>query len=318
MNSLVVGLGNIGLRHVQGLSKLDEKNINNYLFDISKRYLLKFKNEINDLKKKVNFFFISGDFESIKNINFDITIISTTADVRVKSLLLILNKVNTKLILLEKPICHSIHDLDLLKNIPSKKIFVNFPKRYCEWHIKIKNKIQKDYPKEVLNVLVTGKKWGIACNISHFVDLINMWTNCYPLSVNTKSLGNWENSKRKRFYELNGSIQIFFQNNHKLELFSDNKYDELKINICNKLNKKICTIDYNKGYAKFEDEETIYGKTKFQSESTNELYTILTKEKKHDICNLDLAVKCYDKILNSLIHHWNKQNNSNVKKIMIT
>jgi len=50
MNSLVVGIGNTGLRHVQGLSKLDEKNINIYLFDISKKYLLKYKNEINDLK----------------------------------------------------------------------------------------------------------------------------------------------------------------------------------------------------------------------------------------------------------------------------
>ena len=318
MKSLVVGAGNIGIRHIQGLSKLDEKNINIYLFDISKEYLSRFKNEINDLKKKVNFIFITGDFESIKNINFDITIISTTADSRVKSLLLILNKINTKLILLEKPICHSIGDLNLLQNISSKKIFINFPSRYCDWHIKIKNKIQKDYPHEILNVLITGRNVGIACNISHYVDLINMWTKCYPLSVNNSYLGNWKNSKRKGFYELEGSIQIFFQNNHKLELFSDNKYDEFKISICNKLNKKICTIDYNKGYAKFEDEEIIYGKIKFQSESTNKLYTILTKEKKHDICNLDLAVKCYDKILNSLIDHWNKKNNSNVEQIMIT
>ena len=318
MKSLVVGVGNIGLRHIQGLSKLDEKNINIYLFDISKQYLSRFKNEINDLKKKVNFFFISGDFESIKNINFDITIISTTADSRVKSLLLILNKINTKLILLEKPICHSINDLNLLQNISSKKIFINFPRRYCDWHIKIKNKIQKDYPHEILNVLITGKNLGIACNISHYVDLINMWTKCYPLSVNNSYLGNWKNSKRKGFYEVEGSIQIFFQNNHKLELFSDNKYDALKISIYNKSNKKICTINDNKGYAKFEDEETIYGEIKFQSESTNKLYTILTKEKKHDICNLDLAIKCYDKILNSLIDHWNKKNNSNVEQIMIT
>ena len=58
MKSLVVGVGNIGLRHIQGLSKLDEKNINIYLFNISNQYLSRFKNEINDLKKKVNFIFI--------------------------------------------------------------------------------------------------------------------------------------------------------------------------------------------------------------------------------------------------------------------
>ncbi len=318
MKSLVIGVGNIGLRHIQGLSKLNEKNINIYLFDNSKRYLSRFKNEINDLKKKINFIFVSEDFENIKNINFDITIISTTADTRVNSLLLVLQKINSKLILLEKPICNSLNDLNLLENISSKKIFVNFPRRYSDWHIKINNKIQKDYPNETLNVLMTGNNLGIACNISHCVDLINMWTKCYPLSVNNSRLDNWKNSKRKGFYELDGHIQIFFQNNHKLEIFSDNKFDEFLISIFNKSNKKICTIDESKGYAKFEDEEIIHGKLKFQSEITDKLYRILTNENKYNVCNLDLSIKCYDKILNSLIDHWNKKNNSNVKEIMIT
>ena len=43
------------------------------------------------------------------------------------------------------------------------------------------------------------------------------------------------------------------------------------------------------------------GKLKFQSEITDKLYRILTNENKYNVCNLDLSIKCYDKILNSLI-----------------
>ena len=51
---------------------------------------------------------------------------------------------------------------------------------------------------------------------------------------------------------------------------------------------------------------------------TGKLYKILKKENHTDICNLDLAVKSYEKILKSLIEYWNKKNNSNEKQIMIT
>ena len=33
MNALIIGLGNIGLRHLQGLSNLNNDEINVYLFD---------------------------------------------------------------------------------------------------------------------------------------------------------------------------------------------------------------------------------------------------------------------------------------------
>ena len=35
MNALIIGLGNIGLRHLQGLSNLNNDEINVYLFDKS-------------------------------------------------------------------------------------------------------------------------------------------------------------------------------------------------------------------------------------------------------------------------------------------
>ena len=317
MKSLIIGFGNIGLRHAQGLSKIDEKNIDIYVLENSKRYVSRFKKDITDLKKKINLFFVK-DLGKVKNTNFDLIIISTNADIRVKLLLKIINEINSNLILLEKPICNSIEDLNLLKNIDPRKIFVNFPRRYCDWHLKINDKIQKDYSHQTLNVLMTQNNLGIACNISHYIDLMNMWTNCIPVSVDNSYLSNWKNSKRNGFYELDGKIKVFFQKDHKLELISNDKYNGLKINILDKKNKEICSIDYIKGFAKFSDGEIITGKSRLQSEMTGKLYEILIKESHTEICNLDLAIKSYEKILRSLIEYWNKKNNSNEKQIMIT
>ena len=52
MKSLIIGFGNIGVRHAQGLSKIDEKNIDIYVLENSERNALKFEKDIGDLKKK--------------------------------------------------------------------------------------------------------------------------------------------------------------------------------------------------------------------------------------------------------------------------
>ncbi|MBD1134904.1 Gfo/Idh/MocA family oxidoreductase [Pelagibacterales bacterium SAG-MED47] len=318
MKALILGVGNIGFRHAQGLSRFSDKTSDIYLFDVSERYKTLFNKDIQILKNKTNIYFVEDNFEKIKDIDFDITIISTTADTRVHSLELALQKIKTKFILIEKPICNSIKDLEILKKLNSKNIFINFPRRYCEWHNKISKKIKRDYANEILNVLITGKNLGIACNISHYVDLMNMWTNTFPLRVENKDLEDWKNSKRKGFFEVDGCFDIFFQNNHLLKLISNEKYNYHEINIRNKYMKNICTINYSKGYAKFSDQEMIYGKSKFQSESSHILYENLKTKKKYEISDLSLGVKCYDKILCSLIDHWNKKNNSSVSEIKIT
>ena len=76
-------------------------------------------------------------------------------------------------------------------------------------------------------------------------------------------------------------------------------------------------IDYEKGLATFEDKTFKKGDLKLQSESTNVLYNKLVN-KDNEICNLETAVKCYEKVLISLIKYWNKTQKTNFKQIMIT
>lgn len=317
MNALIIGLGNIGLRHLQGLSNLNNDEINVYLFDKSNKYFSKFKNELKSLEKKIAINFVSNNINNLSKINFDITIISTDASQRIEILNNIVDSFNSRFILLEKPICNSIKDLEILKKSNFKNVYVNFPRRYCNWHNKIKKKIINDYSNHKLKVEITGRNLGIACNISHYVDLIHSWTGQYPIDINHSELSNWKKTKREGFFDLDGKIKVTFRKNHVLNICSDVKYNSTKINITGD-NNNICLIDYKKGSAIFKDKVILNGNYKLQSDTTNVLYEKLINKKIDQICDLKTAVRCYEKILYSFIEHWNKRNKSNLKQIMIT
>ena len=167
------------------------------------------KKDLIDIQNQSKIFFVK-DIIDVHKINFDIVIVSTTANNRGKILNSILNQLKFEFIIIEKPICNSLNDLELLKNIANKKIFVNFPHRYCDWSLKVKKRIQDYFCNKKLKIIVTGRELNIACNVSHFVDLVNMWTGSLPISVNNSNLKNWVASKREGFFELEGGIDISF------------------------------------------------------------------------------------------------------------
>ncbi|MDC3043069.1 Gfo/Idh/MocA family oxidoreductase [Candidatus Pelagibacter sp.] len=316
MKALIIGVGNIGMRHIQGLSKLKDDQKHIYLFDLNKTYRLRFENELSKLQDKLNYFFVQN-IQEVKNINFDLVIISTTANNRGKILNSILNELKFEFIVIEKPICNSLDDLEILKKISNKKIFVNFPHRYCDWNLKIKKKIKEYFFNQKLEVFITGSNLNIACNISHFIDLVNMWTGSLPISVHHSDLNKWVKSKRDGFFELDGCISITFQNDHKLTIIQDQKYENQIIKIQSEQKENCCLINYLEGFAKFGKSEKLLGNIKYQSDSTDILYKKLNSLN-HEVTNLKLSVECYSMVLKRLIEFWNQKKNTNENKIIIT
>lgn len=316
MKALIIGVGNIGMRHIQGLSKLKDDQKHIYLFDLNKTYRLRFEYELSKLQDKLNYFFVQN-IQEVKNINFDLVIISTTANNRGKILNSILNELKFEFIVIEKPICNSLDDLEILKKISNKKIFVNFPHRYCDWNLKIKKKIKDYFFNQKLEVFITGSNLNIACNISHFIDLVNMWTGSLPISVHHSDLNKWVKSKRDGFFELDGCISITFQNDHRLTIIQDQKYENQIIKIQSEQKENCCLINYLEGFAKFGKSEKLLGNIKYQSDSTDILYKKLNSLN-HEVTNLKLSVECYSMVLKRLIEFWNQKKNTNETKIIIT
>ena len=312
MKFLIIGIGNIGLRHVQALSNLSENNLEFYLFDKN----ISNEERFNRPKRNIIFKKIKS-LNELTSINFELTIISTTTTDRVKILSNINKSINSKYIIIEKPISQSVYELKDLRKLKSDKIFVNFPRRYCDWHKKIKEKLNKDYISKNFRIEVSGGEIGLACNACHFVDLINFITNKLPYKVIIDKLGNWHKSKRDGFFEVEGSLKIDFEDNITLIIRSLNKKKNLEINFYDSRNNQILSIDYVNGFAKFSDGKIIEGRIKFQSESTHLFFNLIKKNDKN-LCKLDKAITLYEPLIDGFIKHWNNKFKNNDNKIMIT
>ena len=170
--------------------------------------------------KKINVFSLSKK-DIIKS--FDLCIIATTSEVRLKILKKVLKKFKIKKFVLEKILCQSINELKDLIKLKNKYNFKSWISCHrCLWsdYISLKKKINT---KNVDNFLfhVIGARWNIASNSIHFMHLANFLfgpQNYKKSNFEIKKNIKWKESKRKNFFDFQGSIKFLFQNNSKIIL----------------------------------------------------------------------------------------------------
>ena len=162
---LIIGLGNIGSRHLESLLKV--KNSQIYIYDNSKekitQTLEKYKNKkikklnkLKDLKKSIDF-----------------VVIATNADTRHEVLSDLVKNCNPKYVLLEKVVFQKlIYFKKFIKISKIKKIkfLINYPRRLWGFFHSIKNEIKKSQSK--FQIEFRGQNWGLCCNTIHFIDLL--------------------------------------------------------------------------------------------------------------------------------------------------
>ena len=207
---LLVGCGNVGSRHLQGLlsSRVKSKI---YVIEKSKKAILIAKQRINEIKtkrKKVVFF---------KNYNlterkFDLLICATTSKKRYYLLNYLIKKFSFKKLIIEKIAFQNLLDFSKAINLLKTnkiKCWVNCTRREQKIYKLLKKKINK---KDKLIIKVNAKKWNIASNAIHFIDLYRYFKkNEKILNVKHNNLKKI-NSKHKGFYELTGKIILQNQN----------------------------------------------------------------------------------------------------------
>jgi predicted dehydrogenase len=185
---LLVGCGDMGSRHLQGLVKLPfEKTIEIIEPNQNAKNLAKSRlNEIEYSKKKINLTWHSSIKESHQS---DITIISTQSDNRVNVFEDLLELGNSRF-LVEKMVCQSINDYDHILSIVNSnnaKAWVNTPKRYWDSYKKIKNQIKKN---KRIAISISAGGFGLSTNVIHFIDLLLWLTNDKEIFLNGDYLDN--------------------------------------------------------------------------------------------------------------------------------
>lgn len=208
-NICVIGAGNIGSRHLQGLKKITSSLLI-HVIDPSADALKITQERYNQVKSLNNHkMLFQQDMHNISK-NIDLAIIATNSNVRREVLENLLVQSSVKYLLLEKILFQKRKDYtDVAKLLKNRRIktWVNFSMRTMPLYSDLKNKF-----KGVIQMIASGSQYGLITNAVHFVDYIAYLTNCYDFKVTTDGLeSKLIKSRRKSFSELNGTLNVYFK-----------------------------------------------------------------------------------------------------------
>ena len=241
----LIGFGNIGFRYFEAILKLKNK-FNLYIIDINSP----FKKGHDYLKKNK----ITKKIFFLKNLNeidvkkFDLVIISTTCDGRLRLIEKVKKSFTFKNIIIEKPITQSETELVKLKKILPKNSWINSQKKSFKIYKDIKKKINL---KNKVIMKVEGNSWGICCNSLHLIELFNFFCQKKITKIQETKKLKWVKRKRNKFFDLDdGEIKISYGND--LLFLSSSKNRSLK-----NWNIKVMIINGKKKWEIFEKDNLI-------------------------------------------------------------
>lgn len=233
---LIVGFGMIGCRHAQSLLDSGYKNIS--ILD---------ENNENIQKGLATIGYSDSDVEILKSfdhINDDIpelAIISTSAEPRFDIYKNLLSR-NIKNFLLEKVVFQSRSQFNNALNLEKKaraNSYCNFPNRYFDNYIKLKNQLFKI--EDPIIMFVNGGNCGMGCSGIHYLDLFEYLTG--ESIFNSKSIfEDWEkeNKRGKSYTDFSGFFTATNKKNDLLKINFDKSHEApCSVNISYKNNQII-------------------------------------------------------------------------------
>jgi len=252
---VLVGSGNIGSRHLQGITQLP--------FDVSVNVVEPNRdaqiianarlNEISFDKTKhhINW------YKSLDKIpsNSDLVIVATNSKGRVNLINQLLELGHSRF-LVEKMVCQSAKEYDeLLSNMRNFKAkgWVNINRRYFNSYKKIKEYFNDS---EIINVSVFFGNSGLGTSSIHYIDLFSWLLNNYKIKLDGKYLLNkiFSNKRGKSYKEFAGTLIGYGRNGSLLTITSSYNqsnppsvmveiYGDTKHLIIDELNEKIFTFN---------------------------------------------------------------------------
>ncbi|MFT6836196.1 MAG: hypothetical protein ACJA0H_002243, partial [Francisellaceae bacterium] len=230
-NIMIIGAGQLGSRHLQG-ALLSEYALNITVIDPSKNSLQVAESRAAEVKygnneTKINF---SQSIES--DLQVDICIIATTANVRFQVFKELVSTCTVNNIIFEKVLFQTekeYEDTEALLTLKNIKAWVNCPRRIFPTYQKIQQLLSIETE---ISMDMVGSNWGMACNSIHYIDLFSFITNSTDISIDFSQLNKEVTpSKRGGYYEVNGIIkgQDSKGQTFKLVCFESDKIESLVV-----------------------------------------------------------------------------------------
>ena len=202
----LIGVGQIGIRHLQGLS-LSKSPISIEVVDVNSKSLDAAREA---LKEVPEFNFEIKYFTDVSYLSYelDVVIIATASVNRGIIIENLLTKSMVKNLIIEKFMFANLNDYNDVELLLAEKgllnnTWVNCPRRLFSGYKKLKIEMQG------LNFhySIVGFNWGLACNSIHFLDLVQMLGSSSICDIKFDCLEQKIfPSKRLGYIEFNGTI----------------------------------------------------------------------------------------------------------------
>ena len=203
----LIGCGNIGNRHLQAITKINQNLEINIVEPnrFAKKTAKKRLEEISFKSNTKNFHWHNSINE--KCSNSDLVIIATNSHDRTKLITECLKLENNRF-LIEKIVCQSTDEYKSLIRLFQKnkaKGWVNTERRYFNFYMNLKKKLQNDIP---VNFFIVGGNFGLGTLAIHFIDLLSWFNENSQIKLNGKYLSQelLPNKRGKNFKEFSGTI----------------------------------------------------------------------------------------------------------------
>ena len=203
----IIGAGQLGSRHLQGLS-VSKYKFHVHVVDPSKASLNSARDRLeevsNEFYETVKYYSEIGDLPK----KIDLVILSTTASIRRHILELLLAHAKVRFLILEKVVFQCSGDFQHIQGLlrsQDANAWINCPRRIFPFYMQLKRQLKG----ERIRLTVFGNNWGLACNSIHFIDLLYFLSDeKQDIKFEIKNLNKTiVTSKRSKFYELHGSFE---------------------------------------------------------------------------------------------------------------
>ncbi len=202
--SLIIGSGQLGSRHLQGLVKYSGQ-LEIYVLDPSINSLKvaeERENEIIHTHKVI----YTQSWEALPYF-FDIVIVATNANIREAMIGKLLEHHKVRFLVLEKVLFQELGAYQRVDDLLAQHnviTYVNHPRRMFESYNNLKLKIETN-SQSVFTVV--GGNWGIGCNALHLLDLFVYLSGKKLQDLNVDSIEDeLLESSRKGFVEFTGTL----------------------------------------------------------------------------------------------------------------
>jgi predicted dehydrogenase len=202
----VIGAGQLGSRHLQGLVRLDLP-CDIHVVDPSAASLDMARQRADEVPAAASHSLNFHEQIEALPLMLDHAVIATAADVRLSVLRSLLQGRTVRNILLEKVLFQRQSDYaeaaELLQEAGSRA-WVNCPRRVFPIYETLRTFFRED---PLFHVDVRGGNWGLGCNSIHFIDIIAYLTGGSVHSISTALLDeDLIDSKRAGFKEFTGTL----------------------------------------------------------------------------------------------------------------